>query len=62
MNTYKVVADTSNKVLEELIDLLIDARNNNGVGLKKLDVGIVQDIESLGLPEYSVRLTLVKYK
>ena len=57
-----ILEDNSMKLLDELIDLLIDARENNGVGLKNLDVGIAADHLSLGLLEYSVRLTLVKYK
>ena len=62
MSTYSATKDTCDKMLDELIDLLIDARENNGAGLKNLDVGIAADHLSLGLLEYSVRLTLVKYK
>ena len=62
MSKYSATKDTCDKMLDELIDLLIDARENNGAGLKNLDVGIAADHLSLGLLEYSVRLTLVKYK
>ena len=61
INTATVEAN-SNKLLDELIDLLIDARHKNGVGLKNLDVGISNDYQSVDILEYSVRLTLVKYK
>ena len=57
-----ILEDNSMKLLDELIDLLIDARHKNGAGLKNLDVGISADHLSLGLLEYSVRLTLVKYR
>ena len=62
MSTYSATKDTCDKMLDELINMLIDARENNGVGLKNLDVGVTADHLSLGLLEYSVRLTLVKYK
>lgn len=59
MTKYSVNKDTCDSMLDELINMLIDAKEKNGVGLR--DMEITSNFDS-SLPEYKVRITLVKYK
>jgi len=61
MSTYSATKDTCDKMLDELINMLIDARENNGAGVRSMEIST--DIAcSESLPTYKIGLTLVKYK
>ncbi len=61
MSTYCATKDTCDKMLDELINMLIDATENNGYGVQMLEIST--DIScSESLPTYKIGLTLVKYK
>ena len=61
MSTYSATKDTCDKMLDELINMLIDARETNGYGVQMLEIST--DIAcSESLPTYKIGLTLVKYK
>lgn len=61
MSTYSATEASYKKMLDEVIDILIDARENNGAALRSLEINT--NIPSYkDLPEYKINLTLVKYK
>ena len=61
MSKYSATKDTCDKMLDELINMLIDAKENNGYGVQMLEIST--DIScSESLPTYKIGLTLVKYK
>ena len=61
MSKYSASKDTCDKMLDELINMLIDARENNGAGVRSMEIST--DIAcSESLPTYKIGLTLVKYK
>lgn len=61
MSKYSATKDTCDKMLDELINMLIDAKENNGYGVQMLEIST--DITcSESLPTYKIGLKLVRYK
>lgn len=61
MSTYIATKDTCDKMLDELINMLIDARENNRYEVQMLEIST--DISySESLPTYKIGLKLVRYK
>lgn len=61
MSKYSATKDTCDKMLDELINMLIDAKENNGYGVQMLEIST--DIFcSESLPTYKIGLKLVRYK
>ncbi len=61
MTKYSGNKATCDSMLDELINMLIDTRENNGYGVQMLEIST--DIAcSESLPTYKIGLTLVKYK
>lgn len=61
MGTYYATEITYKHMLDEVIDMLIDARENNGVAIRSLEINTNIPFYT-ELPEYKINLTLVKYK
>ena len=61
MSTYSATEASYKKMLDEVIDMLIDARENNGAALRSLEINTNIPFYT-ELPEYKINLTLVKYK
>ena len=61
MSTYCATEVTYKHMLDEVIDMLIDARENNGAAIRSLEINTNIPFYT-ELPEYKINLTLVKYK
>ena len=61
MSKYSATEETYEQMLDEVINMLIDAREKNGAGVRSMEINTNIPFYT-ELPEYKINLTLVKYK